>query len=89
MINIGILITQLLGYFLSRDSMWRIILATASGIGLFQLVGLLFVPESPKWLAEHHHPGYARLILRQIRGHRIDIDKEVKAWNVNSTADEI
>lgn len=89
MINIGILITQLLGYFLSINSLWRIILATAGAIGLFQLVGLLFVPESPKWLAEHNHPGRARSILRKIRGHGVDIDEEVKAWNVNSTTDDI
>lgn len=89
MINMGILITQLLGYFLSRNSMWRIILATAGGIGLFQLFGLFFVPESPKWLAEHNHPGHARSILRKIRGHGVDIDEEVKAWNVNSSSDQI
>lgn len=88
-INMGILITQLLGYFLSRDSMWRIILAVAGGIGLFQLVGLLFIPESPKWLAEQNHPGRARSILRKIRGHGVDIDEEVQAWNVNSSSDQI
>lgn len=89
MICIGILITQLLGCFLSINSLWRIILATAGAIGLIQLVGLIFVPESPKWLAEHNHPGRARSILRKIRGRGVDIDEEVKAWNVNNSSDEI
>lgn len=89
MINFGILIAQLLGYFLSRDSMWRIVLATASGFGVLQLAGLLFVPESPKWLAEHHDPQKARTILRKIRGHKANIDAEAKALNVNRASDDI
>ena len=89
MINFGILIAQLLGYFLSKDSMWRIILATAGGIGALQLAGLLLVPESPKWLAEHHNPQRARTILRKIRGHKVNIDAEAKAWNIDSSPDDI
>lgn len=89
MINVGILISQLLGYFLSKDDIWRIILATAGGIGALQLGGLVFVPESPKWLAEHNRPELARQVLRKLRGHRADLEAEVKAWKVNSSADEI
>ena len=89
MINCGILIAQLLGYFLSRDNLWRMILAAAGGIGALQLTGLFLVPESPKWLAEHNHEARARAILRKIRGHRANIDEEVKAWNVNSTSEDI
>lgn len=88
MITFGILISQLLGYFLSRDNMWRIILAVAGGIGALQLGGLMFVPESPKWLAEHDNPQSARQILKKLRGHRADLEAEVKAWKLNSNADE-
>ncbi|MCJ1266908.1 hypothetical protein MMC22_006793 [Lobaria immixta] len=89
MVNFGILVTQLLGYFLSRDNLWRIILATAGGIGAVQLLGLSLVPESPKWLAEHHSPERARSILRRIRGRKANIDDEVKAWNVDSSSQDI
>lgn len=89
MINLGILIAQLLGYFLSKDDLWRIILASAGGIGLLQMVGLLLVPESPKWLAEHRSPQQAREILRKIRGRKADLDEEVKAWNVDASAQDI
>lgn len=88
-INVGILIAQLLGYFLSRGKMWRIILATAGGFGVAQTLGLFVVPESPKWLAEHNHPQLARKILRKIRGHGADLDEEVKAWNVDSSETDI
>lgn len=89
MICMGILITQLLGYFLSRGNLWRIILGTAGLISLVQLLALFFVPESPKWLAEHNKPQAARKILRKIRGHRVDLDEEVKAWNIDSSEQDI
>lgn len=89
MINLGILIAQLLGYFLSKDNLWRIILASAGGIGLIQIAGLLLVPESPKWLAEHRSPQHARDVLRKIRGRKVDLEEEVKAWNVDSSAQDI
>lgn len=89
MVNIGILLAQVLGYFLSRDSLWRIILAVAGGIALLQLLGLFMVPESPKWLAEHNKPQKAREILRKMRGRKADLDEEVKAWNIDSSQEDI
>ena len=89
MVNAGIVIAQVLGYFLSKGSMWRIILAVAGGIGVFQLLALSMVPESPKWLAEHRNPQHARHILRRMRGQKVDLDEEVKAWNVDSSREDI
>ena len=89
MVNAGIVIAQVLGYFLSKDSKWRIILAVAGGIGIFQLLALSMVPESPKWLAEHRNPQHARHILRKMRGQKVDLDEEVKAWNVDSSREDI
>ncbi|KLJ06123.1 hypothetical protein EMPG_10460 [Blastomyces silverae] len=82
MTNVGILLSQSLGYFLSRDSLWRIILAVAGAIGALELLGLFFVPESPVWLAEHQRATHARRILQRIRGKNNDIEPEVKAWRV-------
>ena len=89
MINMGILTAQLLGYFLSRDNLWRIILGTAGVISAVQLACLFFVPESPKWLAEHRHPQRARKILRRIRGHHFNIEDEVKSWNIDASEQDI
>ncbi|KAL2008254.1 hypothetical protein VTN00DRAFT_8236 [Thermoascus crustaceus] len=84
MTNVGILLTQTLGYFLSKGSMWRIILAVAGIIGGVELLGLSLVPESPIWLAEHQHLGHARQVLQRIRGKNADIEGEVKAWKVSA-----
>ena len=80
MTNVGILFTQSLGYFLSKNVMWRIILAVAGLIGLLELVGLFFVPESPIWLADHQKGNQARQVLQRIRGKDADIQTEIESW---------
>ena len=80
MINLGILIAQLIGYFLNRGQLWRLVLAAAGAIGLVQLVALLGAVESPKWMADHRSPHEARQTLRKIRGHGVNINAEVEAW---------
>lgn len=86
--NLGILITQGLGYFLSRGKLWRVILAVGGGFGLLQLLGLSLSVESPKYLADHGAPGEAKKVLRRLRGHGSDISDEVAAWGVESSRDE-
>ncbi|KAK0941077.1 Bifunctional purine biosynthesis protein PurH [Friedmanniomyces endolithicus] len=78
-INVGILITQFLGLFLSRGQLWRIILAFAA----LMLAG----QESPKWLAENGQAARAKRILRKMRGHEADIDQEVAGWGLGSEQD--
>ena len=68
MINLGILIASILGYFLSYGSMWRVILAVAGGVAVLQFLGLWFVVESPKWLAINGEVGKAKQIMARIRG---------------------
>jgi MFS family permease len=87
MCNVGILLTQLLGYFLSKGQYWRTILAAGGVIGVAQSVGLLFAVESPKYLADHGESQQARRLLRKIRGSKYDVDEEVSSWGVGSSED--
>ena len=82
MTNVGIVLAQLLGYFLSYGNMWRVVFAVAGAIGLVQALGLIFVPESPKWLAERGQVEKARRILRRVRGRRVNIEEEMNGWEV-------
>ncbi|EAW09921.1 putative MFS glucose transporter [Aspergillus clavatus NRRL 1] len=84
MTNVGILLTQTLGYFFSEGYMWRVILAVAALLGISELLGLLLVPESPTWLAEHQQADLARQVLQRIRGKDADIEEEVKGWHSSS-----
>jgi sugar porter (SP) family MFS transporter len=88
MINVGILLAQSLGYFLSRDNLWRIILAVASVIAIIEFCGLLVAPESPEWLAKHHQTAIARRVLQKIRGPETDIDDETKEWDTHAEEEE-
>ncbi|KAL5395677.1 hypothetical protein PMIN06_003598 [Paraphaeosphaeria minitans] len=83
MCNVGILLTQLLGYFLSHDSYWRVILAAGGVIGVLQSLGLLLSVESPKYLAEQGHSSQAKKVLRSIRGEGTDINDEFNSWGVD------
>jgi MFS family permease len=81
-INIGLLMTQTLGYFYSKESSWRIILAAGTVIGLIQAIALFFIPESPAWTAANKDPQKALRVLQRIRGRRVDISEEIAAWDV-------
>jgi MFS family permease len=87
MTNMGIFVTQLLGYFLSHGHMWRVILAVAGIIGLIQLAGLTFAIDSPKWEADQGKAVKAKSDLRRLRGHGADIQKEVEGWGIESERD--
>lgn len=85
MINFGIFITQLLGYFLSKGQSWRIILGVGGALGAAQAVGLVLAgEESPKWLADQGKGARAKAVLRRIRGHEANIDEEVSGWGVET-----
>lgn len=84
MCNVGILIAQLLGYFLSHDSHWRIILAIGGLIGVVQAGGLFLSVESPKYLAEQGNVSLAKKTLRKIRADEADIEDEMRQWGAGS-----
>lgn len=87
-INIGIMSTQVLGYFLSYGNAWRWILAAGAGAGALQALFLLAAPESPTWSAAHGDATTARAVLQRIRGKDYDIHEEVARWDGISSAGE-
>jgi MFS family permease len=78
--NMGIFVTQLLGYFLSYGRMWRWILAAAGMVATCQFLALLGAVESPQWNAAHDKVSQARTDLQRIRGKNIDLKEEVEGW---------
>lgn len=90
MTNVGILIAQVLGYFLSKGSLWRIILGVGGMFGALQAIGLLLGgQESPRWMADHGKPSGARKALRKLRRHDVDIDEEVHGWGTNEDEEQM
>lgn len=81
-INVGIVITQTMGYLLSEGAQWRFVLATGAGIAAIQVVGLFFIPESPAWTAANKNPQKALRTLQRIRGKDVDITEETQTWDI-------
>ncbi|KAI9664391.1 MAG: hypothetical protein M1831_002324 [Alyxoria varia] len=84
MVNFGIFVAQVLGLFLSRGGLWRVILGVGGVIGAAQFVGLMFAVESPKWMVENGKAsaGVAKT-LQRIRGDGYDVDEEIKSWDIH------
>ncbi|KXJ87776.1 major facilitator superfamily domain-containing protein [Microdochium bolleyi] len=87
--NIGILLSQTLGFFLSYSSTWRWILGTGVIVAGGHVLGLLVVPESPAWLAANDNVLLARKNLQRLRGKRYDISEEVAKWGGEPISAEV
>ena len=74
-ITVGILAAYLVDYALSGSGAWRWMLGLAVIPGATLGLGMIRMPESPRWLAEHGESQRAREVLRRIRGSE-NIDSE-------------
>ena len=67
MVTIGIVVSYLADYALAGKEAWRWMFGLAAIPALILLVGLLFVPESPRWLMARSRDDEARAVLQRIR----------------------
>ncbi len=66
-ITIGILLAYVIDYGFSGNGGWRWMLGLAVIPGAALGLGMIRMPESPRWLAENNEPDQARKVLAQIR----------------------
>ena len=85
-VTLGILGSYLIGYALAADSAWRWMLGLGGVPGVLLGVGMVFLPETPRWLAGHGHADRARAALSQLRGHGTDIKTEMAQLRDDLTA---
>ena len=64
----GIVVAYLVDYALAGSQAWRWMFALAVIPAAAFGIGLLFTPNSPRWLAEKGHTDQARAVLERIRG---------------------
>jgi MFS transporter, SP family, galactose:H+ symporter len=67
-ITLGILVAYLVDYAFAGSGGWRWMLGLAAVPGLILGLGMLYLPESPRWLAKHGQNEKALKILGKIRG---------------------
>ena len=76
-VTLGILGSYLVGYALSAAGAWRWMLGLGAVPGVILAIGMLVLPETPRWLAGHGHVDRAEAALRQLRGTGIDLKPEM------------
>jgi SP family galactose:H+ symporter-like MFS transporter len=64
----GIVISYLIDYTLAGSGAWRWMFALAVIPAAAFAIGLIFIPDSPRWLAARGELDQARGVLKQIRG---------------------
>ncbi|MGC2510758.1 MAG: sugar porter family MFS transporter [Acidobacteriaceae bacterium] len=67
MITLGIVVSYLADYGLADKEAWRWMFGLAAIPALILLIGLFFVPESPRWLMGRSREDEARAVLQRIR----------------------
>ena len=67
MITLGIVVSYLADYGLADKEAWRWMFGLAAIPALILLIGMFFVPESPRWLMGRSREDEARAVLEKIR----------------------
>ena len=80
-ITVGILVSYLAGLAIAGDRAWRPLFGLGAVPGALFLIGLIFLPESPRWLLLKGLPDRARLSLQRLRG-TTDVDHELEEMNL-------
>ena len=76
-ITFGIVASYLMGLALTGPGMWRDMFALGGVPGVVFLIGLFFLPESPRWLMRRGREAEARASLVRLRGDGADVDAEL------------
>jgi SP family arabinose:H+ symporter-like MFS transporter len=74
----GVLMCYLTAYFLSFSGNWRLMFGSALLPAIVFLVGICFIPQSPRWLAQKNRLPEALHVLTQIDG-RKNAELEIQA----------
>jgi sugar porter (SP) family MFS transporter len=81
-ITLGILLSYVVGYLLSFAEAWRWMLALGAVPAVVLFVGMLFLPESPRWLIGRGREADARAIMERTQDPDEDVEElitEIKA----------
>ncbi|OLY78587.1 Solute carrier family 2, facilitated glucose transporter member 3 [Smittium mucronatum] len=75
----GIFIAQLMGYFFNTGNRWRYVIVLAVVSSVVNMLTMLLVVESPKYLISKGKLPEARIALSRLRGTSF-VDDEISSW---------
>jgi MFS family permease len=76
-IGVGILAAALVGVTLNGVVSWRFMIGVAAAPAIVLLLGMLRLPESPRWFVSQNRVGPARQVLRWLRPTHRDAEDEL------------
>lgn len=77
MITVGILIAYIVDYSLASHQAWRWMVGLAILPSVVLMVGMFFMPETPRWLVKRGRTDEARQALMRVRGtNQVDTELE-------------
>jgi sugar porter (SP) family MFS transporter len=77
MITIGILVAYIVNYIFAPIDGWRWMLGLAVVPAAIMVIGVAFMPESPRWLVKRNREDDARKVMKYTRKSQ-DIDPEIR-----------
>lgn len=77
MITFGILLAYIVNYVLADAEAWRLMLGIAVVPSVLLLCGILFMPESPRWLFVQGQADRAKEILSKLRQSKQEVEDEI------------
>lgn len=87
MITIGILAAYLVNFAFADMEAWRWMVGLAIVPSVILLIGIAFMPESPRWLLEHRGESAAKKVMKITFSDK-EIDKEIKEMKEISAISE-
>jgi SP family galactose:H+ symporter-like MFS transporter len=86
-ITAGIVLSYLTGLVVTDEASWRVMFALGAVPGITFLIGLCFLPESPRWLLLRDRESDAKASLVRLRGQAAGIDGEIAAIRATVAAE--
>ncbi|MGW6024230.1 sugar porter family MFS transporter [Streptomyces sp. NPDC055099] len=86
MVAIGQLLAYLCGWLFAGSGGWRIMFALAVLPAVVLAVGMVKLPESPRWLVDNNRAGDAQAVLQRLRPQGADVAAEIAGIRDIATA---